>query len=426
MMINLKKWVILSSLGFSLSGALFANPLADGTSDCGVPVCDVRATIDAVSALDANKRGEYALKLQADFKKEKNPEVLENLYVYGKELRDLYQTLMDRNGDDEWIFRAANDFVSGVILNLTRYSDFDAGKFSTYYQELAGQSSRYNMIAFWVAKVDNIEDATILNDLSIFARNARAYSLKVEDEDWVPREATSLLIKVTEKLMLLDPVHEGQYELKVKATGARVGKYELDQMTIVQSCLDGTLQVSFVNSEYSYQGFLFKEAELIGNIISGKTINALGQSAALELTFDRSTGNVQGTIETTLATLNFTGQQMISTRDAFMGVTPYKMSEEDILGRLRGTWGDLDGYFLIKRFKEYIYTATFVSEEDQVIVHFRGKFFEKSGVLSLSSESGIKVVMSLRNIDDKLRWRGYSFSVKGSGALRVRLRPIKK
>lgn len=397
-----------ASLLFAMNS--FAGPLDNGTETCGVPVCNVSETVAALSDVDGNKRGMYALSLMEQYKNSKNLEVLQNLYQAGVELRELYATMQD----DSWVWRSANDLVSTSLLSLAKYSTVNGDKFSEYYKLLDGQGSRYSMISYWAGQLETIEDVATLEELVKFAAVAREHSVEQEDESWVPRAASEFLSNITIKLTNLDPAHEGVYTVSVSEEALANGIFPFDKVTVLDSSSSKNLVVSFINSKFKKVVYSYSNAEMHGNTIIGKVQNNGSLANQFELTFDRTTRVVSGTIKTTnTVDINFAGEQTYSTSQNFHGVVPYNVSSDQVIGTMNGSLAGLQGTLAVKSFSKNVYSATFTSDSGAIILHFQGKYFSQNGVLSLTSNNSVKLTLSFRSTDTGSAWVGNTFSTRG-------------
>lgn len=268
------------------------------------------------------------------------------------------------------------------------------------------------MITHWLGKLKSLEDTSIIEELIIFADRARSHSLKIGDEDWIPRAAGALISDATIKLIHLDPSHEGLYSVEVQGAHKYFKALAFDRIAVLDSSSSKNLIVVMINTRLKAIVHSFSHAELIGNTISGLVLSNGEVPSRFSMTIERETGEVKGLVETTRdGVVNFFGKQLISTRSVFHEAQA--SSEKKILGTMKGELGGVKGRLTVRSFKEDIYSATFASESGSIILNFQGKFFSQSGVLSLTSSEKIKLTIALRNG----LWQGFSFStVSGTHA----------
>lgn len=377
---------------------------------CGVPTCDIEAQILELRNMNGDQRGMFAINLTNQYKNSTDSAVLQNLYDLAVELHALSTELKD----EDWVLRAANDLKNAAIINLAKYSVVNGEKLVGFYKEFATATFRYNLIAHWQTELANIEDVKTLNELVIFAEGARDHSYAVADEDWIPRAATTLISAITIKLTSLDPVHEGLYKVALSDASQALGILPFDRVAVLDSSSDKNLVVSFINSKLKTIVFTFNHAEISGSKIKGSGSTANGMNTSFELEVDRTSGDVVGTVFTTVHDrIEFAGSQVFSTRSVFAGAAPKTLVKEDILGTLKGELAGVAGTLKVKSFRDNVYSATFVSSNGSIVINFTGRFYPKNGVLSLTSKEELKLTLSYRvNAAGVEQWQGASFSVK--------------
>jgi len=404
MFIAFKKIFLLGLIFAGLASVVYAaDPLADGLDECGVPVCQPQDTLQALRVVDANKRGDWAMKLKGRYAKSENILVLNNLYEFGKKLKVLY-TELSENPSNDWVLREAFGLLNNAVLSLAKFGDFDAVKFATYYAELANQNARYDMLSYWTGKAAKIEEVKFLNGLVSFATAARGISINLQDDAWVARAATELINFVTVRLTALDPAHEGLYEITLE-DGHNI--FPFDKMTVLESSSVKNLIVSFVNTKHNVVVYSFKNAEIDGNTIRGEVVSGSFNSTQFEFTLNRDNGEVTGYVSDILHEVAFTGVQTQSTRSVFAGVPDRTLDAEAVIGEFSGQILGLNGVLTVKyRPSKKLYIAVFISENGELNIPFAGKFYPKNGVLALTHNNAMKLVISLRNNS----WNGILFS----------------
>lgn len=370
---------------------------------CDVPVCNIQDTISSLRKMNSDQRGMYAINLTNKHKDSTDVKVLENLREFGKELKVLFVEL----GDADWVKRAAGDMINAAVFNLAKFSEINGEQLGKFYSELSNQTFRYNLISFWQSNLVKMENVKEIQELIVFADLARAHSVKVGDEDWVPRAAKSLISEATVKLVNLDPMHEGLYDVEVHGALKYIDGLAFDRIAVLDSSSSKNLVVALINTRLRVIVHTFNNAEMMGNTITGLLLSTGEMATRFSMGLDRSTGMVEGTLESTKNGMtSFSGKQLVSTRTVFDGTIVAPLTEKDILGTMQGELGGIKGNLSVRSFKENVYSATFVSDTGSILLHFQGKFFPKKGVLSLTSNEKIKLTMSLRNKN----WSGFSFS----------------
>lgn len=374
---------------------------------CELPVCDIPAQITELRAKNGDQRGMFAINLKAQYKDATEVAALQNLQEAGMAMKQLFTELKD----EDWVVRAASDLVNHAVLSLAKYSAINGETLAGYYRILEGQTSRYAMITHWQSQLAALEDAAALNELVAFAASARERSTEVGDEDWVGRAATTLITEITIKLTSLDPVHEGVYDVAMSDASLALGTLAFDKMAVLDSSSSKNLVVVFINSKLRVTAHSFTNAEIKGNEVTGLVLSNGDISKRVSFTIDRTSGQVRGLIESTKTdAIEFSGTQLFSTRQVFAGKTPRVVTQNDVVATLSGQLAGINGKLAIKSFMTGVYSATFTSDNGSIVMSFQGKFFPKTGVLSLTSGDKLKLVVSLREKDGVEAWRGFSFS----------------
>ena len=382
-------------------------PMTSMASDCNVPVCDIATEMSRLETLNSDKRGEYALGLKAKYKDVSDAAALENLYTFAIEVK----ALVEAKKDDDWVLRAANDFLNTMVLNLAKFSAVDGDNLVALYRKLEGQISRYALITHWQSELKNIENVKTLEALVVFGAGARTRSIEANDEDWVARAATALITEITVKLTNLDPAHEGLYNVEMTEASLALGTLAFDKVAVLDSSSNKNLVVVFINSKLRVTVYSYSNAEIKGNEVSGVFMSSGDISNKFSFVLDRASGSIQGSIESTKNdTIEFAGTQMFSTRTVFAGSVPRSVGTADVLGTMKGSIAGIQGKLAVKTFMPGVYSATFTSDNGSVVLSFQGKFFPKNGVLSLTSSDKIKLVLSLREGVNGEEWMGTSFS----------------
>jgi hypothetical protein len=358
--------------------------------------------------MNGDQRGMFALNLKSKFKDATDQKVLENLHMLSLQLGNLSRELKD----EDWVIRAAVDLTNTVIFNLAKYAEVDGTKLVSYYKLFGTQTFRYNLIAFWQTQLTQIEDVKTLNELVNFAEGARAHSISVNDEEWVPRAATSLITEITIKLTHLDPAHEGLYDVALTDASQSVGILPFDRIAVLDSSSSKNLVVTFINSKLKVIVYTYSNAEINGNKVSGLFLSSGEMANRFSFDLNRKNGEIVGLIESTKHDkIEFSGTQLFSTRSVFAGKSPKEVTTKDVLGTLKGELAGIKGNLTIRSFRENVYSAVFVSTTGSIVINFQGKFYPKNAVISLTSNEKIKLTLSLRELENGMTgWTGASFS----------------
>lgn len=391
------------TLGFSLLSPAMVLANNIDYAQCGVPVCDIQETMTSLRAMTGDKRGMYALNLKNTHKDATDLVVLENLRAAGLEIKKLFAEL----NDEAWVRNAASDLVNTAIFNLAKFSEIDGERLGRLYTELNNQTFRYNMLSHWQGVLSKQEDSKAIEQLIMFADTARAHSVKVGDEDWVPRAASVFISEATVKLTNLDPAHEGLYNVDVHSSLKYIDALNFDRVAVLDSSSSKNLVIALINTRLRVIVHSFSQAEIMGNTVTGLSLSTGEIATKFTMTLNRQTGEVVGTLEsTTNGASTFSGNQLVSSRSVFAGELPVPLTDKDVLGTMSGVLGGVKGKLTVSSFKENVYSATFASDTGSIFLNFQGKFFPKKGVLGLTSGEKLKLTISLRNKS----WSGFSFS----------------
>jgi hypothetical protein len=404
------KKIIQLTLMLGMLSPAFAQTTSidDGIATCGVPVCSMSEQVTALRSMNGDQRGMFAINLKAKFKDAADQKVLENLHMLSLELTKISTDLKD----EDWVVRAAIDLTSTVVFNLAKFSVINGENLVSFYKQFGNQTARYNLISHWQTSLVKIEDVNTLNELVVFAEGARAHSIKINDEEWIARSATSLITEITIKLTSLDPIHEGLYNVTLTDASQAVGTLPFDKIAVLDSSTSKNLVVSFINSKLKLIVYTFSNAEINGNKVSGLFLSNGEMANRFSFEVNRKTGDVVGMIESTIHDkIEFSGTQLFSTRTVFAGKAPKEVTTKDILGSLMGELAGIKGTLTVRSFRENVYSAVFTSDSGSIVMNFQGKFFPKNAVLSLTSNDKIKLTISLRETENsETAWMGASFS----------------
>lgn len=416
------KKLILSTVLLGMLSPVFAQSTSVATN-CGLPVCSMSEQMTALRTMNSDQRGMYSINLKAQYKDASDTKVLENLYTLSNELIALSTEVKD----EDWVLRAAVDLKNTIVTNLAKFSVVNGFKLVSFYKEFGTPTSRYNLISYWQTQLVNIENVTALNELVIFAEGARDHSVSMNDEDWIPRAATSLITDITIKLTQLDPAHEGLYDVTLNDASQAVGVLPFDKIAVLDSSSSKNLVVSFINSKLKVIVYSYSNAEISGNKVSGLFLSTGDMANRFSFELNRRTGDVVGSIESTKHDkIEFSGTQLFSTRSVFAGVAPKEVTAKDIIGSMKGELAGVKGTLTIRSFRENVYSATFTANTGSLVINFQGKFFPRNAVLSLTSNDKIKLTLSLRNNEaESAQWQGASFSVTTGATSKATFSPVK-
>lgn len=410
MIIDAKKFFVIALAG-ALSAAaqsafLDRDPLEDGIARCGVPVCDVDKTVEGLSELGQNQRYNYANKLLREHGESADVKVLRNLAVAAERMKKLSLRL----GDEDWVVREASNLADAALLGLAKHSEIKAKKLAALYDKLGAGSSRYEVIAHYRNKLPRVESLKRLSELVKFAEKARDISVAKGDEDWIPRAAEELASEATVKMVAMDPAHEGVYAIKTEGNDGSV--LDVDKVIVLDSSSKENLVVNFVNTRLKRIVFSYPGSVISGDRVEGKMVANGSMSSAFEFVFDRESGEIEGTIQSTRAKkISFAGERVFSVRDVYQGRAPKELDENDALGSMSGEIMGVKGVLSVRSFSPGVFSASFVADRGELKIDYTGKFHPKRGLLSLTHKDKTKLALALREKEGKTMWRGVSFSI---------------
>ncbi|MBJ01075.1 MAG: hypothetical protein CME67_07565 [Halobacteriovoraceae bacterium] len=409
-MLNVIKTVaaaaIIGSFGAHGSSLAFT-PIVAGADACDVPICDIQETLDQLMNMSQNQRYNYANNLVLEHAKTKDVKVLKNLIDFGRKL----QAISIEMGDEDWVSREAGTLANNAILNLAKYSAMNGEAIAELFMQLDSATKRYEVIQYWHQMIFSLEDVEILEEIISFGTLAKDYSAKIGDEPWIQRAAASMISDASVKLVALEPVHEGVYEVRLNKTDRRMLGF--DRIVVLDSTSSKNLTVHFLNSEINRTAFSFNHATIIGNKVSGTNLSTNGPSSSFQFNFDRTSGEIQGTIQTTRGQkVSFIGERKFTVQDLLKGESPRVIEKNDIIGTMKGAILGVEGELSIKSFSANTYSASFVSNNGQIILDFQGKIFPKKGIISLTHNDKIKLVLAFRSGTSGVIWKGATFSTQ--------------
>ena len=408
-MLNLKK-IALAQIAVASIAMAGEGPLDDGTDVCGVPVCQIEVTLDALSELDENQRYNYTNGLVSSYKESSDLAILNNLVESAAE----FKKLSIEEGDADWVVRESSTLLNNSIFNLAKYSDIDAANLLSLFAQLDNQTKRYEVITYWASRLSEIENLNDLSELVLFAQNAGPISMSAGDEAWVVREINSLASNITIKLTNLDPVHEGVYSVQINSAPAR--QFGFDKIVVLDSTSEENLVVKFINSAYNRVAFQYSSTTLVGNTIRGRSMSNGGLNSQMELSFDRATGAISGSIQTTLAEqITFSGQQTFSASSVFRGEVATELNDDSVIGTMTGSILGIPGTLSVQSFLPGVYSVNFAADNGYIVMDFVGKFFKKNGVLAVTSANKVKLILAQRVVDGEVKWVGNTFSITNGG-----------
>ena len=422
-MLKIGKTVTTALVLATLASPTFASTQTempvDGVFSCGVPVCNMDKTLEELKTLNENERYNYVLQLIKTYADSNDVKVLENLLAISRELKDLFIEL----GDSDWVVREATTLGGHAIFGLAKYSEIDALKLGGLYKMIEIPAKRYEIIAYYHAMVESIEDLSVLSEVIEFGKIANSHSIAINDEAWIIRAADTLAAEATIRLVSLEPSHEGVFEIEATRPD---GMLPIDKIVILDSSSERNLVVNFISSKYNQVVLSYARSTIVGNKIEGKVMGSDGMSSRFEITLDRVAGKVSGVIQTTrIGSIHFEGERSFTVKDLYTGSSPWELGDIDAIGTMQGEIMGVKGTLAIQSFEKNVYSASFVADDRELSIDYQGKFYPKSGILALTHKNKVKLVLALRKDGDIAEWKGVTFSITNGNVRSASFAPIR-
>ena len=389
-MFKIKNVLLVTPLFFSLllsqnTKAQSVDPLADGIKTCGLPVCSIDTTVSALKNIDSNSRYKYTNKLVVKYKDEKEVKILNNLLEIGLEIKSISLAM----NDPDWILREVSALANNAIFNLAKFTPLKAVKIMELFKKLDSATKRFGIISYYQNDLRNIESIEKLEQLVAFAQQAKDYTIRIKDEGWITRSASSLASSIKIKLVALDPIYEGVYDIIISDN--KNFFLPFDKIVIFDSNTDNNLIVNFINTKYNTVVFSYSHSIIIGNKIVRNIVSSENLSYKFDLSFSRTTGYIS---TARFEKISFKGAKQFSLKSIFEGTVPYNLSLSlsDVIEQMSGEVLGVEGELSIQSFSPEVYSATFVASDNSFIVNFQGVFYPENGVLVLTHKNEINFI----------------------------------
>lgn len=423
-MLNIGKKLTTVAMLATLASPTFASVktymLSDDAPSCDVPVCNMGKTLEELKSLNENERYNYVVKLSQKYADSTDVKVLENLLALSRQLKELSLEM----GDADWVVREISTLGGHAIFGLAKYSEIKALKLGGLYKMIEIPAKRYEIIAYYHAMVESIEDLSVLSEVIEFGKIANSHSIAINDEGWIVRAADSLAAEATIRLVSLEPSHEGVFEIEATRPD---GMLPIDKIVILDSSSERNLVVNFISSKYNQVVLSYARSTIVGNKIEGKVMGSDGMSSKFEITLDRLTGKVSGIIQTTrTGSIHFEGDRAFTVKELYTGSSPWALGETDVIGTMEGEIMGVKGMLAIQSFEKNVFSASFMAEDRELSIDYQGKFYPKSGILALTHKNKVKLVLALRKDGDIAEWKGVTFSITNGNVRSASFSPIRQ
>jgi hypothetical protein len=309
--------------GLALSSASVARadttpPANKPAPTCGVPVCDIPAAIDALKAATEGARFQTLTNYRKAYKNSTDLATLHNLADFALKAVDMLKEVTANVSGQEYLVREAQGLYADMVMGLAKYSPLNGGELAGYYQQIAGEDSRYAILIYWHGRIKDFDDKDALLQLLDFFGRAEKISRDAHDSDYLAREAHADQDTITSRLVQLYPYFEGTYKITVKCTiasGESAPAYcqdgFIDHLVIMDTMGGAGIQVSLSNAASNTLMYAFNNVVLSegGSVFEGQG-SPSGVLSQIHLELDRSTGTVTGTVRNSdsLSTLQLEGK----------------------------------------------------------------------------------------------------------------------
>ncbi|MBS1986260.1 MAG: hypothetical protein JST16_19025 [Bdellovibrionales bacterium] len=412
---------------------------------CTVPVCDIPGTLAKYKAMSAEDRQrapfKYIQQLKVTYKKSQDVAVWMNLKEFAAKARDLFKQL----GDEDWVIQNAADLLDQSVLALCKYGPVETKFLVDNFKLLSNEDSRFEILSYWVQRVPFIEDEVELRALIAFASQARAIALAAEDSDWVITAAKNVQNLGTQRIILLEPYHEGYYRVTTKIQnpntvpqGCRIPRINVLMIANTQS--DAGTTVNFVDAD-SETVYVFPNASIrteegaFGEILEGENYID-GIPSRYQIKVDRNTGAVNALLTTThdSCVMSITGKSVRSVAEFFNdGPVNNPPAIEDVPGYFVGTMHGIPGTLIIRKLEGtngQLLAGTFRWDSNELVAHIdlnEGAYIKKRAFVMLEQKwdrNGTVIWYLAKRVDSfgKEIWRGFGMSTLNGELIDLKFR----
>jgi hypothetical protein len=339
---------------------------AQTSTDCTLPVCDIPAQIEVLRNDSQNDRFQFITVLQKTYHNSDDATALQNLREFGTAAVALLKEVRE----EDWLVRAAKTLHDEAVVGLAKYErPLSSDHLISYYRELETQDTRFLILSYWTAQIPTLDDTATLSGLITFVTEARKISLAAKEDDYMLRQCDQILEKASTRYTQVNPFHEGLYYVKVTCRPDPRVKMpcsslamSIDRMVVMDTQSTNGLVVSMSASGPELTVFEYALASFSDRIFKGTT-RTLQRPSEFTAKIDRTTGLIEGTLTTT-QTLGINYDFIatpVRTGLAFDRNDPLS-DQEEIAGLYRGYVGDQVGQFIVRKFSDGTYKASWMTD----------------------------------------------------------------
>jgi hypothetical protein len=428
---------VLAASTFNLASPSAAAAAA-AASDCQVPICDFNETLKRLEGMNLEERSNFLGALYNEYRGTSELAPLRNLREFGR----LSYALSKRLNDPTAVLSWSVYLRESAIYGLLRSAPLDLAEDKSMIDEIATipelskdrqMRIRYDTLLRWRAEVPTILDLQLVYDLFDFVGYITKASQSAKDEDYVLREASTVVDFLGNRISYLNPAYEGVYEIRAsclpEAKACEGADMKADRLVLMNSISDLGIFTTLVNAPSSITSFLFNKTLLedagLQARANSEVLSVSGRPSRLLARFDRATQNVRGQVLTSryTGTLDFTGRILFSPVKYYMDEGA-PSAPAPIPGQYEGRIGDKKVRLIVRQKDEKILIASAFtmingSSEPMVWDFTIGEYVAHRGVLNLvgfgsTRMSPFKLVLAYRRgTDGKNHWVGGYFSLLG-------------
>ena len=423
---------------------------------CLVPVCDITATIADLKTKNSDQRSAFYADLYQNNLNSKDQAVLRNLNAFGVQAYKLSKDVNDPKVTVKW---AAD--VRQIGQGLLTHAPFQKTEFINTYVESASmpeltrdsqQRVRYAALFRWKTVIPVMFNVNEIYAVYDYVQKAADFSISIGDEDYLNREATSVLELLSARISYLFPLYEGVYAIKTtcnKLVGQCSAKdLAGDRLVVMDSLTDHLIVASLaISSEISFDyaignyndtnpshetdgiNFLFYKSFVKNNgteLYSKSDVLYVGDRPA-EIKFTvNQIQDVSGSAVTSryVGALNYAGKVIFSPLKYYTDEVPLQAGEQSIVGEFAGKFGTHNMRLIIRqKADKTLMASAFVDMNDndnyEKFDFSTGNFVTHRQLINLTGVGMInytpyKIAMAYRfGADGKLHWFGGFYSVNG-------------
>lgn len=425
-------------------------------SACLVPVCDITATIADLKIQTSDQRAAFYADLYQNNLNSKDQAVLRNLNAFGVQAYKLSKDLNDSKITVKW---AAD--VRQIGQGLLTYAPFQKTEFINTYVESASmpeltrdsqQRVRFAALFRWKTVIPVMFNVNEIYAVYDYVQKAADFSISISDEEYINREAASVLELLSARISYLFPLYEGVYAIKTTCNQF-VGQCSakdlasdrlvvMDTLTdyLIASSLAISSQISFNYAIGNYNdadpshetegiNFLFYKSFSRNNgteIYSTTDVLYVGdRPAEIKFTVTQNQ-DVSGSAVTSryVGALNYKGKVIFSPLKYYTDEVPLQAGEQPITGEFKGKFGKHNMRLIIRqKVDQTLMASAFVDIDDnnnfEKFDFSMGNFVTHRQLINLTGIGMInytpyKIAMAYRfGNDGQLHWFGGFYSANG-------------